>query len=79
MRWDESEAVSASFTKKTGRICRRVRCCQQLATGNKNVKLDCFILGAYGSISGGFPYGGAIALWTVSHPVQDLNLWVGIK
>jgi hypothetical protein len=58
MRGDESEAVSASFTKKPGRICRRVRCCQQLATGNKNVKLDCFILGAYAAIAGGFPYGG---------------------
>jgi hypothetical protein len=79
MRGDESEAVSASFTKKPGRICRRVRCCQQLATGNKNVKLDCFILGAYAAIAGGFPYGGAIALWTISVPVQPQEFRIGIQ
>ncbi len=63
MRGEESEAVSLSFAKKPGRICRLVRGCQQLPTGNKKVKLDCFILGAYAAIAGGFPYGGCDRPW----------------
>lgn len=58
MRGDESEAVFVSLTKKPGRILQRLIGYQQLATGNKNVNLDCFILGAYVAIAGGFPYGG---------------------
>lgn len=35
------------FLQVSGRVYRRLIGYQQLATGNKNVKLDCFILGAY--------------------------------